>query len=414
MVIFEGLAFGSVLCRTMSKVSFNFIGMRNFFVAAASVVLLTFVSCSKEPSGNDEPPKKELDSTLVYSVTMPKHVFGFIGQNRYSYCPSVVDNGDGSTHVFFCGTQSNIFVDNIYHIQELADGSRTAERSVLQPSLEWDSRHDCDPSIVEGEFRMGGVDYRYAMFFLSNPMEYYYNEIGVAFSNDLAADSWVKYPYQVVKKPWQEEGDQFWSATNKSWGVGQPSAVSLDKKGKVLLTYTKGDVKGTCLMWCELDMSDMDNLSVGTSRNIVSNGWYMKDGETPDHGANSDFAVNLEEDRIVMVRPVHPFDNEYPAFIASMVEVLWMPFSRFLQGEGKWTVMYRIGSKDSGFPRNHNAGLKRDSFGHIKDWETPTVYFTVSKTAPEVEPSYGKHAEWTYNIYKTDLKQEYFYYEKKK
>ena len=378
-----------------------------------SLAALALVSCSKIPSGGDE-PIVEMDSTLVYTASMPKHVFGFIGQNRYSYCPSIVDNGDGSTHVYFCGTKSNVFIDNIYHIQELADGRRTKERSVLQPSLDWDSRHDCDPSVIEGDFKMDGVSYRYAMFFLSNPMEYYYNEIGVAFSNDLAADSWVKYPYQVVKKTWPEEGDQFWSATNKSWGVGQPSAVSLDKKGKVLLTYTKGDIAGTNLMWRELDMSDMNNLVVGPAKHIVTNGWYMKDEKTADYGANSDFAINLEEDKIVMVRPVHPFDSEYPAFIASMVEVLWMPFSRFQQGEGKWTVMYRIGGKDSGFPRNHNAGIKRDSFGHIKDWDTPTIYFTVSKIAPDVAAAYGKHAEWTYNIYKTDLKKEYYYYEKNK
>jgi hypothetical protein len=76
--------------------------------------------------------------------------------------------------------------------------------------------------------------------------------------------------------------------------------------------------------------------------------------------------------------------------------------------------MYRIGGKDSGFPRNHNAGIKRDSFGHIKEWDTPTIYFTVSKIAPDVAAAYGKHAEWTYNIYKTDLKKEYYYYEKNK
>lgn len=383
--------------------------MKRFFLVAA-VLSLTAISCSKEPSGNEEKPEGILDSTLVYTASMPKHVFGFSGQNRYSYCPSIVDNGDGTTHVYFCGTQSNIFVDNIYHIQELADGTRTKEKSVLQPSLDWDSRHDCDPSVVEGDFMMDGVQYRYAMFFLSNPMEFYYNEIGVAFSNDLAADSWVKYPYQVVKKTWTENADQYWSATNKSWGVGQPSAFSLDKKGKVLLTYTKGDIAGTGLMWRELDMSDMNNLVVGPAHDMVSKGWYMKDENTPDYGSNSDFAVNLEEDRIVMVRPVHPFDSEYPAFIASMVEVMWMPFSRFLQGEGKWTAMYRIGGKDSGFPRNHNAGIMRDSFGHIKNWDTPTIYFTVSKIAPEVEASYGKHAEWTYNIYKTELKKEYYHY----
>lgn len=386
--------------------------MKRFLLIVSSMAAL-LLSCKKDPVGGQDETKPERDSVLIYSISMPEHVFGFTGQNRYSYCPSIVDNGDGTTHVYFCGTQSNIFVDNVYHIQEYADGTRSNEKSVLQPSLEWDSRHDCDPSVIEGDFKMDGVSYKYAMFFLSNPVEYYYNEIGVAFSNDLAADSWVKYPYQVVEKPWKEEGDQYWSTTDKSWGVGQPSAVSLDKKGKVLLTYTKGDASGTGLMWRELDMSDMNNLVVGPPNHVVSNGWLQKDNTTQDYGTNSDFALNLDEDRIVMVRPVHPHDSEYPAFIASKVEVLWMPFSRFLQGEGKWTVMYRIEGKDTGFPRNHNAGLKRDSFGHINKWETPTVYFTVSKIAPDVAPEYGKHAEWTYNIYKTDLKREYIYFNKK-
>ena len=83
---------------------------------------------------------------------------------------------------------------------------------------------------------MDGVAYKYALFFLSNPKEYYYNEIGVAFSNDLDAASWVKYPEQIVKKTWPEEGDQSLGGNAKSWGVGQPSAVSLDKGGKVLVT----------------------------------------------------------------------------------------------------------------------------------------------------------------------------------
>ena len=388
--------------------------MKRVLIMMAALASCMFASCSKDPIGGEEDSKPEMDSTLVYSVSTPLHVFGFVGQNRYSYCPSIVDMGDGTTHVYFCGTKSNIFVDNIYHIQEYADGTRSDEKSVLQPSLEWDSRHDCDPSVIEGEFKMDGVSYRYAMFFLSNPLEYYYNEIGVAFSNDLAADSWVKYPYQIVKKPWMEVGDQFWSATNKSWGVGQPSAVSLDKKGKVLLTYTKGDAAGTCLLWRELDMSDMDNLVVGSPHNVVNSGWLQKDEQTQDYGTNADFAINQDEDRIIVVRPIHPHDTDYPSFIASQVEVLWMPLSRFMAGEGKWTRMYRISSKDTGFPRNHNAGLMRDSFGHIKDWETPTVYFTVSKTAPDVKPEYGKHAEWTYNIYKTTLSKQYYYFEKKK
>lgn len=350
--------------------------------------------------------RDKFSTNFVYTLTPPQYVFGFDGQQRYAYCPSIIDNGDGSTHIYFCGTKSGIFVDNIYHLQELPDDVQTSAKSVLQPSLDWDRRHDCDPSVVEGRFVMGGVTYRYAMFFLSNPMEFLYNEIGVAFSNDLAADSWVKYPRQVVVKPWDESGDQLHNNGRKSWGVGQPSAISLDKKGRVLLTYTQGDIDGTRLLWRELDMSDMDNLVVGPPNEIVSEGWLKRDGESLDYGANSDFAVNIDLDKIVMVRPVHPFDKEYPSYIASAIEVLWMPFSDFMQGKGAWRMMYRIGAADTGFKRNHNAGIMRDSFGHIEDWDMPVVYFTVSKITPDVEPTPENHAEWTYTIYKTRLKKE--------
>ena len=158
--------------------------MKRFYLLA-TLFTAALLSCSKDPIDDGNEQKPERDSVLVYSISMPKYVFGFTGQNRYSYCPSIVDNGDGTTHVYFCGTKSNIFVDNIYHIQEFADGTRSNEKSVLQPSLEWDSRHNCDPSVIEGDFKMDGVSYKYAMFFLSNPMEYYYNEIGVAFSLSL-------------------------------------------------------------------------------------------------------------------------------------------------------------------------------------------------------------------------------------
>ena len=41
------------------------------------------------------------------------------------------------------------------------------------------------------------------MFFLSNPLNFYYNEIGVAFSNDLDAEHWDKFPNQIVYKTWK-------------------------------------------------------------------------------------------------------------------------------------------------------------------------------------------------------------------
>ncbi len=385
-----------------------------FTLMSICTVLLSLCNCSKSDNGAGD-SKKDKDSVLVYSFSKPEYVFGFVNQNRYSYCPSVLQQDDGSKHIYFCGNPNqNIMVDNIYHIVENPDGTRTQAVSVLQPSLSWDSRHTCDPSVIQGEFGYDGVNYKYAMFFLSNPLEYYYNEIGVAFSNDLNAKSWVKYPTQIVTKTWSQDGDQSLGGSARSWGVGQPSAVSLDKKGKVLLTYTVGDAAGTRVAFSVLDMSDMSKFIPVTGTDMNKTGLYMLDGKTEDTMANCDFAINLEENKVVMSRPVHPFSSSYPNYIASVLEIDTIDLDSLLDGIGKWTMLGRIDQSLSDFPRNHNAGVMRDNFGHIKEWDTPTVYFTVSKEAPQVTPENGRHAEWTYHIYKTSISKNYRYFDKRR
>ena len=377
-----------------------------------SWTILPLCSCGKNGQGPDG-PKKERDSVLVYSFSKPEYVFGFVNQNRYSYCPSVLLQGDGSKHVFFCGNPNqNEMVDNVYHFVENANGTKTKAESVLQPSLSWDSRHTCDPNVIQGEFKYNGNGYKYAMFFLSNPLEYYYNEIGVAFSNDLNATAWVKYPSQIVTKTWSQEGDQSLGGNSKSWGVGQPSAVSLDKKGKVLLTYTVGDAAGTRVAFSVLDLSDMSDFTPVKGTDMNKTGLKMIDDKTDDVMANCDFAINQDENKVVMSRPVHPFSSSYPNYIASVLEIDTIDLDDLLNGIGKWSVIGRIDQSVSGFPRNHNACLVRDNFGHIKDWDTPTVYFTVSEESPKVAPESGKHAEWTYHIYKTSISKKYRYFDK--
>ena len=374
--------------------------MRRFRIGFGLMLLLAAVSCGE---GNGPEVPEETFEVTDYIFSKPSFVFGFSGQNRYSYCPSIIANTDGTSHVYFCGNPNQgTMVDNVYHIIENANGTHSSAVSVLQPSLSWDSHHTCDPSVIEGEFKMDGTTYRYAMFFLSNPLEYYYNEIGVAFSNDLNAASWVKYPVQIVRKTWPEDGDQSLGGGAKSWGVGQPSAVSMDKKGKVLLAYTIGDSSGTRIAFRQMDLSDMSNPDLGTAKNMNAAGLDNLNGGS-DYTCNSDFTICPEENKILMVRPVQPHPSTYPSYIPVAQEVDYMDLDGFLNGIGRWTALARIDETLSGFPRNHNAGLSRDSFGHVSAWETPTVYFTVSKASPDVAASSGKHAEWTYHIYKTKL-----------
>lgn len=243
------------------------------------------------------------------------------------------------------------------------------------------------------------------MFFLGNPLQYYYNELGVAFSNDLSSNNWIKYPKQLINKTWEEEGDYMLSSGSKAWGVGQPSAVSLDKKGKILLTYTIGDVDGTRAEFVILDCSDMDNIVIPQSKKVVNQG-LKKLNNARDYASNVDIAINQEDNIIIMTRPVHDHPQSYPSFIVAAIEVNYMDLNAFLAGIGGWNTIFRLTPEITGYPRNHNAGIERDSFGHLEDWKNPVVYYTVSKEEPDVSSaSQVTRAEWTYHIWRAEIKQ---------
>lgn len=370
------------------------------------IVAATFLACEEKKPAVEIPEPEEQGR---YELVNTERIFGFYGQSRYSYCPSVVRESDGTTHLFFCGNpEQQIMVDNIYHIKINPDGSQTEARSVIQPGVSgsWDDHHICDPSVIEGRFRMNGKEYRYAMFYLGNGYGVYYNEVGVAFSNDLEANSWEKYPQQLVTKTWDHEGDEMLPGGRRSWGTGQPSAISLDKNGQVLLTYTIGDISGTRIEWVELDLSDMDKYVARSSARMVEEGLVNMGYTGKDYTCNSDFAIDQQNDVIVMVRPVQPHPATYPAYINESLEVNYMPLSGFLNRTGKWESMIRIAPYMTGFPRNHNAGLERNSYGEIADREKPVVYYTVSKAAPDVSPGGTTHAEWTYHIYRGAVVKE--------
>ncbi len=384
----------------MIKNVFNLMGL---WILAMGIWLIS--SCSGG-TGDDEPVTPPGPVTPTISIAKPEFVFGFQGQSKYSYCPSALKQDDGTVHLFFCGNpQSLVMVDNIFHIRINPDGSNSAAKSVLQPGVSgsWDDHHTCDPCVVAGSFTWNGTTYKYAMFFLSNKYGVYYNEIGVAFSNDLNADSWVKYPSQIVRKTWSSDGDQPLSGGGYSWGVGQPSVVSMDGKGKLLLTYTIGDIDGTRIVWSEADFSNMESYAISTPQSIVRTGLKTIDEKREDYTCNSEFAINKEADKIVMVRPVQPHPADYPAYLNSALEIDYMNLSDFTNQRGSWTPIYRITPTDTGYPRNHNATLLRDNFGHLSDWEQPAFYYTVSKATPDVQPSGSNHAEWTYHIWKSKV-----------
>ncbi|WP_126972685.1 glycoside hydrolase family protein [Gynurincola endophyticus] len=367
-------------------------------------LLLTAGSCQKKI----DIPEWEPAISARYTTSPVKKIFGFEGERKYAYCPSIIIDG-ADRHLWFCGNDPDgEFHDQIYYIHESPSG-------VSQPSIvlapgntgEWDDRHVCDPSVIEGDFNMNGVNYKYALFFLGNKNNRYYNEVGVAFSNSLTTNDWVKYPGPLVPKTWEGDQDLQYEGSNgqlyTAWGVGQPSVVSLDQKGKVLITYTVGDQEGTRTLIREADLSDMNQPVLGTPVKMATSGLTQMNYTTSDIAPNADFAVDANTENVYMVRHVQPAPSNYPNYIPAAVEVNMMNYNEFLTGGGVWKRIVRIDESVSGYPRNHNAALARNAFGITTGLENMEVYFTISKAQPDVSATPDHHAEWTYTIFKTSI-----------
>ena len=122
-------------------------------VTAIIASSVPFMSCAGDGSGEDVAGNGgENIGVVEYRLSDISKVFGFDGQNRYAYCPSIAEI-DGVTHMWFCGNpDEDIFIDNIYHVAISADGTVSEPVSVLQPGEpgEWDSHHVCDPSVIKG------------------------------------------------------------------------------------------------------------------------------------------------------------------------------------------------------------------------------------------------------------------------
>lgn len=294
----------------------------------------------------------------------------------YSYAPSVVDDG-ATTWIWSCHNDEFRRIKDHIYLTEIVEGEVVSSRSVLQagPAGTWDSFHVCDPSVVRGRFGYQGHAYRYAMFYLGNDVDASaHNQVGVAFANH-PAGPWVKYPGPLVAF---DRVDQ--------WGVGQPSAVSLvPGTGRVVLFYTRGDTS-TRAYHQVLDLTRMERWRTSDPVLLPTTGLTGHDGG-PDWLNGYDVAYDRGRQRFHVVREQHPYppEGENPWWIGPSVQVASMDVDDALRGRGSWRVEANVDAALTGFPRNHNAGLRRTWDGRLAEPHSVEVVFTDSCAGPDCD-----------------------------
>lgn len=259
---------------------------------------------------------------------------------------------------------------------------------MLFPSEEgWDSLHVCDPAVVKGEFKYDGKVYNYALFYLGTyypeGVECKHNQLGVAFS-ETPEGPWVKF-----------KGNPIVEGSKHTWGVGQPSVISLNKKGKVLLFYTKQeDDFSTHTYMRELDFSFMDNPRFGEAKLVPTEGLREREEGMAVILSDADFAYDPKRDIFFLARPQHPYPlhpSGERAIVSGYIQIAYIEGESLRSGKGGWKIIGEIGPEDSGFPLNHSPAIARNWYGWVDNPHKLRINFSTAKL--------GKDSLWSYTLY---------------
>lgn len=275
----------------------------------------------------------------------------------------------------------------------------------------------CDPTVVKGVFKSGTDTYNYMMAFLgcstSNNTK---NEVGVAFAKN-PEGPWVKYAgnpvadfYADYSLSRTDSSANSEIAANNSWGYGQPSLISADKNGKVILFYSCGVPTGTFTVAELWDFTDIAS-PVRTHKLMVSNKGITNASGGQDVINNADFAYDAQKNRLYCIKEDFPYPTGNNInWIAGTNTVFYVDLGAisnvadriFENYNYTWVMAGKLNEGMTGFKRNHNCGILTDPYGQLTDSTRLAVLYTMSMT-PDDFPEWNKGGQWpalhTYRIH---------------
>lgn len=298
------------------------------------------------------------------------------GAGHYDYAPSFIVDEYGIIYGFLCENRDPFkIVDYVYLYKGIPTASGIEWQpgtQILAPSEEgWDNCHICDPDVREFHTVYNGEQYNYIMTYLGvDQWDCNHNQIGLAVSKCIEGP-YVKYDGNPIIP--YEGRDR--------WGTGQSTTVVLDST-TVLIGYHSSGENGP---WCyrEVVLNDLNNIKLGEEIKV------------PFINAGNCYPV-FSKDRIFTVTEERSekYDRTLiPTWVGDECVVRYKDIEGGLVASSadEWTVLYRIGPDDSGFPRNHNPGFLTDTKGWLPDDGKLVVYFTPAVT--------GEDWLWSYDLW---------------
>lgn len=334
--------------------------------------------------------KKELSIEEIHGVDFDDILFGddISITKIFNYAPSIImdkdEQGNEIMHIWYCtNKQSGIIVDHIgYRKGTLNKNGKwefNEETIVLAPTPgTWDGRHVCDPTVIKGEFNYNDEVYPYMMSYLGCVTEdYSNNETGIAVAKS-PEGPWIKIDEVNPIVPYSHDNNP-----NGSWGTGMPVLMSVDQKGKVLLFYSSSSVGIGVQYW---GLSDLNNPEKIFTSTISNKGAKNPNGTILNYLAISEFGYDKENGRLYMITTtqtqnppdITPTRVDSHAMLAYIdgIDSMDILLETLQKREYEWNVVGFVGPEETGYERNHNLGMLKDSYGNV--YKTDQIWVVVS------------------------------------
>ncbi len=325
----------------------------------------------------------------------------------YNYCPTIFEE-DGVRHIYYCANKLHGNVtDYIAYRSGTKDSTGRWVYSDIQYVLEptentWDSRHVCDPSVIKGEFTHSGETYNYLMAYLGCvTSDNTSNEVGFAVSKT-PSGPWIKLDSNPFCHYTLNDNTGF------QWGYGQPSLVSVDKKGEVLLFYTVGDGNSTYELVERWNLSDIDHPTMVSenSKRVLTRGLKNLSG-LQDYISNADYCYDASSGRIYMIKDDHPVPDG--ANVSSSATIYYLEedfenpdfypgYTLFNVVGDSWNEMDKIDATNAGFDLNHNCGLVTDPYGWTLSTKSIDCVYTVATNTSSFWGALGSYRLYQYTM----------------
>ncbi|GHV02456.1 hypothetical protein FACS1894211_13880 [Clostridia bacterium] len=355
------------------------------FLICIAVMTAVLTACKKpgpsDPSdpGDNGTPQEQLVPKTAYGVDylFPEY------EGFYAAAPNIIEDG-AARYVVYNTNKTKNSSDAVLAARKavLQSGKWVyGEQSIiLEPSAgKWDSARVLNADIVEGKFTYSGTEYKYLMAYQGNGITAEKRfKIGLAFSNDILGN-WVKTDAPFIDYDYESEGD--------AYGAGQPSLLSINRQGQIMLFYAHGSSLLTSTRFVEADLSDFSVPLVSGYVTVPFAGWPV-DGNPLPMINNADFGYDPVSGYVVAVKDGFPYAGTNPA-TATKVEIAKILLDDLFETDGAWrTVVPVINDLDlatqgnTGWKRVHSACMVTNSFGELSA-EALEIGFTSGKAATD-------------------------------